>query len=159
MRHGQAAYLPDATAVTVASDAKRPLTEQGRQDVARVIEARKASLSDLDIVLTSPYRRARETAEIVMQGLGFSGQLLVCNELTPASDLSSVAKLLDNLIDKSGINSMLLASHQPLVGEVLNRLTGEVQLRSIEPAWLVALETEAVLPGYADFRWLQRPGE
>ena len=52
-------------------DPDRPLTEKGR----RRMEEATAGLARLEVrpehVWTSPYRRARETAEIVAEGLGF----------------------------------------------------------------------------------------
>ena len=157
MRHGKAAYIQGA-------DAQRPLTEEGRRDVAAVVDSRIDSLINVGLILTSPYRRARETAEITIARInhwqagrneqGFQGELLICDELVPESNFTVLAKLLDEL----NSDSILLTSHQPLVGQVVSTLVDDPRLQAMEPAWLAAVETEAVLPGYGELNWLAVPG-
>ncbi|MBV1931122.1 MAG: histidine phosphatase family protein [Porticoccaceae bacterium] len=156
MRHGKAAYRSGAELIT---DAQRPLTDEGRKDVAEVIDKRIASFKDLEVILTSPYLRARQTAELALErlehhGSGFSGKFLVCDELVPESNPRVVSKVLNQI----NAGSVLLTTHQPLIGNVLSTLVGDSQLQAIDPAWLVALETGAVLPGFANLCWLQMPG-
>ena len=156
MRHGKAAH-------TKGADAQRPLTEEGRQDVAEVVDSRIESLSDVALILTSPYRRARETADIVIERVnrrgaerneqGFQGELLICDVLVPESNFAALAKLLNEL----DAPSILLATHQPLIGQLLNTLVGDPQLQAMEPAWLAAVESEAVTPGYGKLLWLEMP--
>ena len=146
MRHGMAAHV-------AGMDAERPLTAEGRRDVATVIDSRASSLTDTEMILVSPYRRTRQTAEIVRERLSFQGQLRICDELTP----DSYFEVLAGLLNKLDLAAVLLVTHQPLIGNVVSGLVGDPQLRAIEPAWLVALETEAILPGYADLTWLQMP--
>ncbi len=155
MRHGKAANRPGAELI---ADAQRPLTDEGRKDVAEVIDKRIASLKGLEIILTSPYLRARETARVVLErlelkGQSFSGEFLVCDELVPESNPGAVTKVLNQL----NAESVLLTTHQPLIGNVLSTLVGDPQLQAIDPAWLVALETDTILPGFANLRWLQMP--
>lgn len=156
MRHGKAAYRSGAERIT---DAQRPLTDEGRKNVAEVIDKRIASLKDLEVILSSPYLRARQTAQLALErleyhGYGFSGEFLVCDALVPESNLGAVTKVLNQI----NAGSVLLTTHQPLIGNMLSTLIGDPQLQAIDPAWLVALETDVVLPGFANLRWLQMPG-
>jgi phosphohistidine phosphatase len=146
MRHGMAAS-------TSGSDALRPLTKQGREDVAGVILNSTLLTSRLESVLTSPYRRARETAEIVVQQLAYPGQIEVCDELRPESSPRALIKYLD----ARSLTSVLLTTHQPLIGDVVNLLLGNRQLAAIEPGCLVALEAEILVPGCVEFCWIQSP--
>lgn len=140
-------------AYTSGSDTQRPLTKQGRNDVATVIRDRHSSLGDIEAILTSPYRRAQETAEIVAQGLSRSDESFVCEQLIPESSPEALIKYLDNL----SWRSVLLTTHQPLVGHVITLLLGDRQLQAIEPGCLVAMEAELLLPGCAELCWVQHP--
>ena len=52
------------------ADAERALTETGRQKLRRVLQRAKSADSQPSLILTSPYRRARETAQIAGEVLG-----------------------------------------------------------------------------------------
>ena len=156
MRHGKAAHIQGA-------DAQRPLTDDGRRDVAAVVDSRIDALSNVGLILTSPYRRARETAEIALERInhcrvgrneqGFQGELLICDELVSESNFTILAKLLNEL----NADSILLTTHQPLVGQVVSTLVDDPRLQAMEPAWLAAVETDAVAPGFGELLWLERP--
>lgn len=156
MRHGKAAYRLGAEQT---DDAQRPLSGEGRREVVEVIDKRIDWLKNLDIILSSPYLRARQTAELTLErleqhGYGFSGEFLIADELVPESNPGNVSKVLNQM----NAGSVLLTTHQPLIGNTLSTLIGDSQLQAIEPGWLVALETEGVLPGFASLCWLQIPG-
>ena len=57
-------------AETGLSDAERRLTTRGRRRMARNARGLRAIVPSLDLVATSPLRRARETAEIVAEAYG-----------------------------------------------------------------------------------------
>tara|TARA_R110000787_G_scaffold138268_1_gene251925 strand:- start:5 stop:451 length:447 start_codon:yes stop_codon:yes gene_type:complete len=146
MRHGQASQL-------ASTDADRALTETGRRDVVRVVEARSQALGTVQAILASPYRRARETAALAIKTLDFNGQLLVCNELRPDGNIAALVDFLEKL----DVSSVLLVTHQPLIGELASTLTGDPRLRAIDTAWLLGLQTEALAPGFARLLWVQTP--
>lgn len=146
LRHGQATQ-------TTGADTDRTLTEAGRRDVANVIEARAKALCHVQMILASPYRRARETAALAIEKLDFRGELLVCDELRPDGNVTALADFVESL----GVSAVLLVTHQPFIGELATTLTGDSRLRAIDTAWLVALQTEALVPGFARLRWIQTP--
>ena len=156
MRHGQAAPISRGG---ITTDAQRTLTPKGRQDVADVIDSRLALLDNLQVIMTSPYLRARQTAEIVVErlergGQTFTGEFLVCDELRPESNLAALRQLLDGM----NASAILMTAHQPFIGNVLSALVDDFQLAGIGTAWLTALELEVVAPGLANLSWLQKPG-
>ena len=57
-------------AETGLPDAERRLTTRGRRRMARNARGLRAVVPELDLVATSPLRRARETAEIVAEAYG-----------------------------------------------------------------------------------------
>lgn len=107
LRHGQAE--PHA-----ATDAKRPLTEEGRQEALRM--AQRLQQEPLDIILASPYLRAQQTAELVREQLQLRRSIVTVDWATPDDDPLAV---LDHIAERSEAN-ILLVSHQPLVGQLLS---------------------------------------
>ncbi len=146
LRHGEAENC-------ATSDAERRLTSTGEGDVAGVVESRQTELAGIDLIVTSPFRRARQTAKITAQCLGFDRQLLVTGQLEPGADHQALLRFIDSL----NAESILLVTHQPLVGNLLSMLSGDDIWLSTGTANLVALETEVLAPGFANVCWSQTP--
>ncbi len=92
LRHGQAE--PHA-----ATDAKRPLTEEGRQEALRM--AQRLQQEPLDIILASPYLRAQQTAELVREQLQLRRSIVTVDWATPDDDPLAV---LDHIAERSEAN-------------------------------------------------------
>lgn len=107
LRHGQAE--PEA-----ATDAKRPLTEVGRQEVLGM--AQRLQQAPLDVILASPYVRAQQTAELVREQLKLRHGIVTVDWATPEDDPLAV---LGHIAERAEGN-ILLVSHQPLVGQLLS---------------------------------------
>lgn len=151
MRHGEAA---PASGFDLDADAGRPLTANGRAQVVEVISRRKRALADLELVLASPYLRARQTARLVMGQLDTAPQLLITDCLTPDSRPAAVLDFIEQL----GASAILIASHMPLVARLVESLTAGGGHRVIGTAWLAALEIEAMTPGFGELIWMEKPG-
>lgn len=152
MRHGQAT---PASGFDMVADADRPLTDAGRRQVTEVITQRKSDLADVDLVLASPYLRARQTARLVIDQLDAGLQLLISDCLTPGSTPTEALGFIGQL----EANAILVASHMPLVARLIEALTADDGSRTMGTAWLAALETEAPVPGFAEQIWLEKPGD
>jgi len=117
LRHGPAGSRTEWT----RPDAERPLTDQGRAVVRRAA----ALLADADVrvdaVITSPYARARETAEIAADELGASDRLVDDERLTPGFDRDGLAGV---IADHSGAGCLMLVGHEPDFSETIGALTG-----------------------------------
>ena len=151
MRHGKAA---PAVGFDLAADVSRPLTETGRAQVVQVINQRKFSLAEVELVLASPYLRARQTAQLAIDQLDVGLQLLISDCLTPDGEPSEVFAFIDQL----DAEAILIASHMPLVGALVESLSAGGGAVTMGTAWLAALETQALVPGFADLLWLEKPG-
>jgi phosphohistidine phosphatase len=147
LRHGEA--KPHA-----ASDTERRLTHRGESDVVGVIESRRGELAAVDLIVTSPYRRAMQTAKIAAQTLEFEGEVLVTEQLEPGAQAQALFEFIETL----DVKALLLVTHQPLVGHVLSLLSGDNHWLVTGTANLVALQTQAPVPGFADVCWAQFPG-
>lgn len=117
VRHGIAAERgkewPDDTA--------RPLTHKGAARM-REIAAGLADLGvELDLILTSPLVRARQTAEVLKEGLGGSVPLEETTVLAPGG---SPAALIDRLKSAKRAERIALVGHEPDLGQLAAFLIG-----------------------------------
>jgi phosphohistidine phosphatase len=117
LRHGIAAEPQDWQ----GSDFERPLTESGRKRMAREAEVIGTLELDLDLIVSSPLVRARETASIVAKALKLADKLIEDERLGPAFDL---ARLQSILRDHPKARSILLVGHEPGMSQTVGRLTG-----------------------------------
>jgi phosphohistidine phosphatase len=93
-------------------DADRALTADGKAKMRRAAEGLRASGVRLDVILTSPFRRAVETAEIVARVVGGT-ETRVLAELAAGAD---VAAVLSALRPYRHVEELALVGHQPDLG-------------------------------------------
>jgi phosphohistidine phosphatase len=105
-----------AEAVPGEPDALRPLTPAGR-DAARALGAMLAG-EGLDAVVSSPLRRARETAEAVAEATGLTAE--THEGLGPGATGTSFRDAVTGRGD-----TVVAVGHQPDCGDIVEELTGE----------------------------------
>src|SRR4051812_521069 len=117
LRHGLAVEPGSAG---FAKDADRPLTAKGERKLWKIGEAIEELEICFDWVLSSPYVRARQTAEIIAEALGVSKKLEFCEALTPPG---SPAKLIETVDAKPPPpKNVLLVGHEPYLSELISLL-------------------------------------
>jgi phosphohistidine phosphatase len=102
-------------------DSDRALTAEGKKklkDVLRV--ARQAEVSP-SVILTSPFRRAVETAEIAADVLGCEDSMLTTDALLPTSPPEEVWR---EIRAHKGAEQILVVGHEPLLGCLVAFLLG-----------------------------------
>jgi phosphohistidine phosphatase len=117
LRHGAAASRADWE----GDDALRPLTDQGREEVARMAGLLARSAPTLDAIISSPYLRASETADIVAQHLDLQDKVVVDERLEPGFDVGRLRKLLKK---SSEPQALVLVGHEPDFTTAVGALTG-----------------------------------
>ncbi len=102
-------------------DSERRLTDEGRDRLRLVV--RKAIRAGLDpgIILTSPYVRGRQTAEILLEELDRPCDLVTTANLTPHADL---ADLWQELREYSRLSPIVVVGHNPQLSELVSVLIG-----------------------------------
>jgi phosphohistidine phosphatase len=103
-----------------ASDAQRPLTAKGEKQLKRVGQAMAVLKLDFDVILTSPFLRARETAEIVATALKARKRLKSCVALAADRKPAGLIRSLQGM--KPMPKSVLLVGHEPFLSELISRL-------------------------------------
>lgn len=144
MRHGE------AEANSPQGDAGRALTDIGHQQTRRAGQILAEEGVVVDALWVSPYLRARQTAENVQQSLEVASQRVV-EDLTPEA---SVPTLVD-AIAGCRHDTLMLVSHQPLVGSLLAALSGQDPrtVPMMATASMVLLQAELAYAGGFDILW------
>lgn len=116
IRHAIAVDINDPA---VSSDAERWLTEEGIEKMKKAACGLLDLIDGLDCIYTSPYRRARETAEIVADA--FDAKLKTIPSLQPGVDFNEVAGDLGS----SPGERIALVGHEPdLSGLIAMSISG-----------------------------------
>lgn len=102
------------------TDAARRLTASGRDAMRRAAEKLGRLAPRVDVLATSPYVRARETAQIVAPALG-ARSITVQPLLVPHSDTQ---RLLEWLQTQPAAAGVALVGHEPLLSAFARMLIG-----------------------------------
>jgi phosphohistidine phosphatase len=151
LRHGVAEAARAGT-----KDSDRALTEEGREKLARVLKRAKGAGVDPDLILSSPLRRALETAEQAAHALGYKGRILPTPALVPGA---SPFDVWEELRRHHGETAILLASHEPLLSSLLAFLLGNpAMLVDMKKAALARVDCDRLGPEpQATLKWLLTP--
>ena len=96
-------------------DAERALTDEGRDKLRRVLRRARSADVAPSLILSSPYRRARETAEIAGELLDYRGRIVETHALVPEASPHDTWQEIRGHAQESAI---LLASHEPLMSSL-----------------------------------------
>jgi phosphohistidine phosphatase len=101
------------------ADEERPLTLRGEEKFVKCAKGLKRVVSRPDLIMTSPWRRARRTAEIAAEE--WSGVLIL---ETPALAVGGVEDVLLQLSRQSDDSLIAVVGHEPQLGALAARLVG-----------------------------------
>jgi phosphohistidine phosphatase len=155
LRHGIAV---DPSKPGFAKDAERPLTPRGRRRLRQITEAMGALRISFDVILSSPYVRAMQTAEIVAKSLKRRKQLTFSDDLMPGGNPRLLIQRLNDLRPKS--KNILLVGHEPYLSRLIALLTaGNTGMAiDLKKGGLCKLEAESLRYGRcAILEWLLAP--
>jgi phosphohistidine phosphatase len=121
-------------------DADRALTADGREKLRRVLKRARAAGTEPSLILSSPYLRAVQTAEVAADVLGYKHEIENTRVLVPEAMPNEVWDVLRERKDES---SVLLASHEPLMSATVAFLLGVPALMvDMKKAALVRLDSD-----------------
>ena len=116
LRHGIAEEGSSAR-----SDAERRLTADGRKKLRQVLQAAAQAGVAPSLMLSSPFDRALQTAELAKKALAYTGEILQSKALTPGA---SVEQVWDEIRVHRDEHSILLVGHNPLFSNLAGYLIG-----------------------------------
>lgn len=138
-------------------DSTRQLTDTGRSRCRRVLAHAKRVKVQPQNILTSPYDRAAQTAEIAKAELGFDRELITSNALLP---FVSVQELWNVIRDYAVGGDVMVVGHNPQLSMlVVWLLGGRADALWLKKSGLVALDIGGAGPHpRAELSWLLTPG-
>jgi phosphohistidine phosphatase len=134
-------------------DADRRLTEEGRAKLRRVLERAHSAGVSPSLILSSPYKRALETAEIAAHELGYGGRIVRVGSLAPDASPSQVW---NEIRGHRGESSILLAGHEPLFSATVAFLLGSAHaMVNFRKGALIRIDVESLGPSPAGvLQWM-----
>ena len=103
-------------------DSERPLTDKGRKKMRQIAKGLHTLGVEFDLILSSPYVRARETAEILADVFKMKKKIAFSENLIPMADPDL---LLPEVIEKYPVDSIALVGHEPHLSTLIGVLTAE----------------------------------
>ncbi|HTD67529.1 MAG TPA: phosphohistidine phosphatase SixA [Candidatus Limnocylindria bacterium] len=92
-------------------DSERPLTPEGKKKMRRIAKGLQALEISFDVLLSSPYRRAQETADMVAARFNIRRHLQLTDALTPRGNRQALIQEIAAF--KGRAESIGLVGHEP----------------------------------------------
>lgn len=105
-------------------DRERPLSKRGKKNAAQMGELLKEEKFTPDLILSSSAVRARVTAEVIMDTLGYHGDVCFLNSLYLA-EVDAYLKELRRLDDH--VDCVLIISHNPGLESLLQTMVDKIE--------------------------------
>jgi phosphohistidine phosphatase len=155
LRHGIALERDDWKG---KDDSLRPLTREGEKQLQKISRALKKMKLEFDLILSSPYARAKTTAEIVADKLKLKKRLKLSEALIAEGEPEQVVNEITAL--KPPPEYLLLVGHEPYLSQLISQLiSGDAGMNiDFKKAGLCRLKVDELRFGRcATFCWLLTP--
>ena len=135
-------------------DGERALTDEGWKKLRKSSAVWRQLVEPPQVVFSSPLRRARETASVLVEALGRKLDVRIDDALVPSAPAAVAMSLLE-AEQHSGTTSVAVVGHEPHLGYLLGLLlTGHPRLPiPLKKGMLVAVETESAASLIAGLRF------
>jgi len=156
LRHGLAV---DPGTPGYPDDSQRPLTPKGVRRLQQITEVMRRMELAFDVIFSSPYLRAAQTADIVADAFDLQKKLVLTNELAPGGSPKALIEQV-NKLKPAPPNGVMLVGHEPYLSQLIALLVtgGTTAAIELKKAGLARLETEALSCGRcATLSWLLTP--
>jgi phosphohistidine phosphatase len=115
MRHADAG-VPRENPVL---DAKRALVKEGKQQCMLMAGMLTGLKAQIDVIVSSPLKRARQSAQFVGTEIGFEGFVQTSEALAPDGDFTAFQQLISQHSDREGL---LVVGHNPNLHQFIAKL-------------------------------------
>lgn len=133
-------------------DLKRPLDKLGKEQCVLVANYLNSLKVQFDVIVSSPLKRALQTASMVGTESGYDMKIRVSDALAPSGSLAGFQRLIPQL---SSYENVLLVGHNPNISQFLSSTcsSGRLNVRMRKGA----LALVAVGPRPGELLWLVNP--
>jgi phosphohistidine phosphatase len=139
---------------TRRDDDKRPLDSKGVEQARLVGRLLSALGEPVDVIVSSPLKRATQTASLVANELGHEGKIELNPALRPDAKYSGFRTLLEEL---AGWDAVLVVGHNPTLSAFLSLLITGGTSAEIVDMKKAALAKVEVAGRSSLLRWLVTP--
>ena len=150
LRHAIALTCAEAG---VREDSERPLSSEGKEKMKRIAEGFGRIGMEVDLVLSSPYVRARDTALIAHEGLGLKGRLEFAEALASGRPTKDVLEELRGRFRKWA--RIMVVGHEPDLSMLISRVTSggrlHVEMKKAGLAKIAIHETAPEMRGTLEY--------
>lgn len=101
-------------------DSQRPLTDAGRKKMNKIAKGLRQLDIELDVILSSPYVRAHDTAKILASEFKRKDRLFFSENLIPESNFET---LMQEIREKYAVDNLALVGHEPMLSSLISWLT------------------------------------
>jgi phosphohistidine phosphatase len=141
LRHGDAEFS--------LSDSARELTAKGELQVEKMAKTYAQKMDGVELVLTSPLRRAIQTTEIFMANAELDCNVQSVDFLLPETSVDKVERQIQTL----EIKKLLMVGHLPLLDCWIDYLIGNSSVR-MATASMASLSMDYAYKGLANLNWV-----
>lgn len=135
-------------------DEKRPLDRDGIEQCGFVGRALAALNAQPDVIISSPLKRATQTASLVGNELGFEGKLLLEPALKPEASFSDFRRMLEKY---SRHEAIMVVGHNPSITEFLARMIAKSGSEALIDFKKGAVARAETLRNSATLNWFFTP--
>jgi phosphohistidine phosphatase len=108
-------------------DEKRPLDKDGVEQCRQLGRVLAALRVDIGLVISSPLKRATQTAALLSNELGYEGKLLLDDALRPEASFGAFRTLLQQ---QRKLEALVVVGHNPSISRFASRLVSDGQNES-----------------------------
>ena len=108
--------------VNPKKDEKRALDKEGIEQCGYVGRALAALEAQVDVIVSSPLKRASQTASLVGNEMGYEGKLQIENGLRPEATFADFRRLLEKYAAQE---SIMVVGHNPNLSQFLGTVISE----------------------------------
>ncbi len=119
VRHGHAENVS-----IVKKDFDRLLTSKGKEQIRKAASGWKTLIPSINIILTSPFLRALESAKIIAELIVYEKEIVVDNNLAPGCKTNQLIEIV-NALDAENI---LAVGHEPDISNHISNLISHTQV-------------------------------
>lgn len=103
-------------------DEKRPLDKQGIQDCAYIGRVLASLNVRVDLIISSPLKRAIQTASLVGNEIGYDAKIVLTPALRPEATYSAFLQMLE---ERRSEEAVMVVGHEPNFSDFLGGLISE----------------------------------
>ncbi|EKD27913.1 MAG: hypothetical protein ACD_79C00499G0001 [uncultured bacterium] len=147
IRHGDAVKL-------AKSDEERTLTDKGKEDIKKIGLFLKKAFERYDVIISSPYIRALETANIIADILGMQNNVITDPRLGCGSNFF---KIKDVVNENKNFKNILFSGHAPDMGIITAELLGTANQIDFHKGSIMKVELNFFRTNDANLRFFISP--